>query len=663
MLKKMKWLSFVVLFVLLLSACTPAATQVSQATQAPTAQAPAAAKKYTIGAVLFGRDSFFENIQKGMETAAQSAGVDLIVNIHDHDIAEETSFIEDYIARKVDAIVITPESVDASVAAIKQAYDAGIKIICFNTCINSTDAAKYVSAFYETDQASLGYQTGEYLAGWLPKNMAGQEVNVGILQCDRFEACKQRGDGFRQALADKGVKWTEVANQEAYMPDTGSTVGESMLQANPQINVLWSENEGGTVGEVISVRTMNLTGKVYVFGTDISPQLAQFLTADDNVLQAVTGQSPREMGGDAVQAAVSLLKGDAVDSYTVVPNAFFSRDDKAAIDQYVKDYGAAAPEATQPPAATQAPAAASDQAEVVKANQKYTIGAVLFGRDSFFENIQKGMETAAQSAGVDLIVNIHDHDIAEETSFIEDYIARKVDAIVITPESVDASVAAIKQAYDAGIKIICFNTCINSTDAAKYVSAFYETDQASLGYQTGEYLAGWLPKNMAGQEVNVGILQCDRFEACKQRGDGFRQALADKGVKWTEVANQEAYMPDTGSTVGESMLQANPQINVLWSENEGGTVGEVISVRTMNLMGKVYVFGTDISPQLAQFLSADDNVLQAVTGQGPVLMGEDAVFAAVKVLNGDTVDSYTVVPNAFFSRDNKAAIDKYLNGD
>ena len=682
--KRILWILVIAMFIFSAVACSgpdegpaaqPAATQAPAATEAPAAQAteapaavtaapaateaPAAAteapaaKKYVIGAILFGRDSFFENIQKGMEMQAADAGVELLVSIHDHDINKETEFIEDYIARKVDAIVITPESVDASVAAIKQAYDAGIKIVCFNTCINETDAKQYVSAFYETDQASLGYQTGEYLAKWLENNLKGEEINVGILQCDRFEACKRRGEGFRKALNDKGIKWTEAANQEGYMPDKGSSVAESILQANPKINVLWSENEGGTVGEAIAVRSMGLQSKVFVFGTDISPQLAEMLKADDNVLQAVTGQSPRKMGGDAVAAALGVLKGEAVTYYNVVPNAFFSREDAAAIEQYLKDYAAPAP------AATEAPAAAATEAPV-KAAKKYVIGAVLFGRDSFFENIQKGMEMQAADAGVELLVSIHDHDINKETEFIEDYIARKVDAIVITPESVDASVAAIKQAYDAGIKIVCFNTCINETDAKQYVSAFYETDQASLGYQTGEYLAKWLDNNLKGEEINVGILQCDRFEACKRRGEGFRKALNDKGIKWTEAANQEGYMPDKGSSVAESILQANQKINVLWSENEGGTVGETIAVRTMSLQGKVYVFGTDISPQLAEMLKADDNVLQAVTGQSPRKMGGDAVAAAIRVLNGETVTYYNVVPNAFFSREDAAAIDQYL---
>jgi ABC-type sugar transport system substrate-binding protein len=292
----------------------------------------------TIGAILFGRDSFFENIQRGMEEAATtSAGAKLLVSVHDHDIAKETEFIEDYVARGVQAIVITPESLTASVPAIKRAYEAGVKIVCFNTNINPADAKKYVSAFYETDQASLGYETGQYLARWIPKNLKGN-VSIGILQCDRFEACKRRGDGFRKALSDAKIKWVEVANQEAFMPDKASSVGENILQANPIINVLWSENEGGTVGQVIAVRTMNLAGKVFVFGTDISPQLADFLLANDNVLQAVTGQSPRLMGGDAVKAAIAVVKGQKVDYYHIVPNAFFSRENPDAVKKYKTEY-------------------------------------------------------------------------------------------------------------------------------------------------------------------------------------------------------------------------------------------------------------------------------------------------------------------------------------
>ena len=76
--------------------------------------------------------------------------------------------------------------------------------------------------------------------------------------------------------------------------------------------------------------------------------------------------------------------------------------------------------------------------KTVIAQDKVTIGAILFSRDSFFQSIQAGMEAMAKDQGVELLVNIHEHDINQETKFIEDYVARGVKAIVITPESLDA---------------------------------------------------------------------------------------------------------------------------------------------------------------------------------------------------------------------------------
>lgn len=292
----------------------------------------------TIGAILFSRDSFFQSIRAGMEAAAADAGVELLVNIHEHDINEETRLIEDYVARGVDAIVITPESVDASVPALQAAAEAGVVIVCYNTCVNQEAQDAFVSAFYETDQASLGYQTGEYLAKWVADNGVS-EVNIGIAQCDFVEACQRRGAGFRQALTDAGVAFNEVANQEGYLPDVAASVGETMLQANPNINILWAENEGGTVGLTLAVESMGLAGDVHVFGTDISPQLANMLLSDDDILQAVTGQSPEEMGGNAIRAAIAAASGGEAAGYNIVPNAFFSRDDLEAVQAYVDAQG------------------------------------------------------------------------------------------------------------------------------------------------------------------------------------------------------------------------------------------------------------------------------------------------------------------------------------
>jgi len=247
----------------------------------------------TVGAILFGRDSFFENIQNGMEKAAKDAGVKLLVSVHDHDIAKETEFIEDYVARGVQAIVITPESTTASVPAIKKAFEAGVKIVCFNTSINPDDAKKYVSAFYETDQASLGYQTGQYLAKWLSTHIKGV-VNVGILQCDRFEACQRRGEGFRKALNEAKVNWKEAANQEGSCLTRDRPSRRTSCRRTTTSTFSGRKTRGGTVGEVIAVRTMNLTGKVFVSAPTSAPSSPTSCWTKTTCSRPSPGNPPRK---------------------------------------------------------------------------------------------------------------------------------------------------------------------------------------------------------------------------------------------------------------------------------------------------------------------------------------------------------------------------------
>ncbi|MBF8297131.1 MAG: putative ribose transporter, ribose-binding protein, partial [Bacteroidetes bacterium] len=117
-----------------------------------------------------------------------------------------------------------------------------------------------------------------------------------------------------------------VAEQDAWLAEQAVKKTGDILTANPGINVIWSMNEGGTVGAVMAVKNARKAGKVVVFGTDNSEQLANFLLDDDNVLQAVTGQSPFEIGSLAVDAAVKVLKGEKVEKKVSLPGVLMSRE-------------------------------------------------------------------------------------------------------------------------------------------------------------------------------------------------------------------------------------------------------------------------------------------------------------------------------------------------
>jgi ABC-type sugar transport system substrate-binding protein len=277
-----------------------------------------------------------QTVQAGMQQAADEASVELLLGNTENKLDKEASLIDDYITRGVDAIVITPISADGSVAALKKAKDAGITIICFNTCVSEPGIA---SAFLVTKNEDLGTKTGEAAVKFIQDELGGN-AKIGILNCDQFEGCPPRKEGFLaqvEALPDVEI----VADQAGWLADKAQPVAEAMLQANPDINLLWSANEGGTVGEANAVKTLGLGGEVYVFGTDMNNQMGQMLIADDDILQGVTGQAPYQMGYDALNTALDALAGESVEEYVNTPTIFFGRGDDTMIQQFMDTEGQA----------------------------------------------------------------------------------------------------------------------------------------------------------------------------------------------------------------------------------------------------------------------------------------------------------------------------------
>src|SRR5581483_3072325 len=261
------------------------------------------------------------------------------------------------------------------------------------------------------------------------------------------------------------------------------------------------------------------------------------------------------------------------------------------------------------------------------------------------------MQDAANKAGAELVLGNSENNLAKESSLIDDYITRKVNAIVITPISADGSVAALKKAKDAGITIICFNTCVSQPGIA---SGYFVTKNEDLGMKTGQAAVKFIQDKLGGN-AKIGILNCDQFEGCPPRKAGFLAQI--KSLPNAQVvADQAGWLADKAQPVAEAMLQAHPEINLLWSANEGGTVAETLAVKSSGLQGKVFVFGTDMNNQMGQFLQSSDNILQGVTGQAPYQMGVDSFNAAIDVLNGKTVPELTNTPTIFFGRGDDATI-------
>ena len=86
-----------------------------------------------------------------------------------------------------------------------------------------------------------------------------------------------------------------------------------------------------------AVKNAGKEGKVFVFGTDGSEQLARGLLANDNVLQATTAQQPFVVGRSGVRDALAVLQGKAVKAEETIPVKLLARADKNVVQAFLKE--------------------------------------------------------------------------------------------------------------------------------------------------------------------------------------------------------------------------------------------------------------------------------------------------------------------------------------
>ncbi len=292
----------------------------------------AAAQQPVIGGIVFQQDQYFRGIQLGMQDAAKGKATLLEGNSFSKP-EKEATLVDTYVSRGAKAIVIAPISAKASVRALQRANDKGVKIVLYGTHLDAT----FPVAFIGTSDSDIGQGTGKIAAAFI-KSKLGGKANVAILafRSQLAEQSDARTNGFLQA-AQQGAALNIVARQDAWLAEKAVSVASDVLTAHPEINVIYAANEGGTVGAVQAVRRAGKQGKVFVFGTDGSEQLANFLLDPDGVLIATTAQQPAKVGADAVDTALAAIAGKPVEKQVMVPALPLSRNDKAAVQAYLAD--------------------------------------------------------------------------------------------------------------------------------------------------------------------------------------------------------------------------------------------------------------------------------------------------------------------------------------
>lgn len=225
-----------------------------------------------------------------------------------------------------------------------------------------------------------------------------------------------------------------------------------------------------------------------------------------------------------------------------------------------------------------------------KATGERTFVMVPKGVHPYYEPCYEGFKDAAAKLGVKAdykAANVFE--VPQQVQIIENLIARKVDGIAISALDDQGLVSVIKEATNAGIKVITFDAPAPSSVALCYIGTMNEAAgcagaEEMIKLMGGEGAVAVLQGGLGAPNLN------DRFK-------GFEKTLKEKAPNIKIVAREDTQgRMDLTVNKTEALLQAHPNLKAIFGVSAEGAPGASSVLKERGKGGKVILAGFDDLP-------------------------------------------------------------------
>jgi len=261
---------------------------------------------------------FYQDLEAGLREAAAARGYELNVQAGEFDVAKQKDQVENFIVRKVNAIIVCPcdsKSIGTSVAAANQ---AGIPVFTADIAVLA-EGPKIVCHVASDNVA------GGRLAAQALRQALGGRGKVAIIDHPEVESVIQRVRGFEEEVArEPGLD--VVAKLSGHgTKDMAFRTAEDVLQAHPDLDGIFGINDDSALGALAAVEKANRQGRVTIVGFDAVPEARAAIQAGKIYADVV--QQPKMIGRRTVEAIGDYMAGKPVPPVVLIPCELFTRSD------------------------------------------------------------------------------------------------------------------------------------------------------------------------------------------------------------------------------------------------------------------------------------------------------------------------------------------------
>ncbi len=214
---------------------------------------------------------YYVAMRQGFIDGAKELGFQVNIQIANDDNEAQLSQVQGFVQQGICALALNGVKSGPAAAEAAAAYKAGIPVFTVNVIVSEKDLAAQhaeIVDYVGADNFAGGKQIGEQV---LKDYGPDAKLVIGIVTEPNEIPTVQRSNGFKSVFSgNPNVKIVQEVNG-LVKPDVSLQKTTEMLQAHPDINLIWADTGPAAQGALRAVKSLNSNAKVYGFAISEYP--------------------------------------------------------------------------------------------------------------------------------------------------------------------------------------------------------------------------------------------------------------------------------------------------------------------------------------------------------------------------------------------------------
>jgi ribose transport system substrate-binding protein len=232
------------------------------------------------------------------------------------DINGQMGMLQDVISQDVDAIILSTHDEHAAAPLVKRAVAEGIVMIIVNSDIRNFPTPVHGVVGYSQRKGT--HKIGDYIL----EKVKGKPLNVAVIEGQPGYHSTERCGGFYDAIA--GSNFKVVARLDGkWNVEGGNTAGMDLLQAHPEIELIFAANDYMIMGAALAAKALGRTDLILLGNDGDTAGLEEIYAGN---VTATVNTTPFVMGQVALQVALDSLEGNYKGGWVETPTTIADKN-------------------------------------------------------------------------------------------------------------------------------------------------------------------------------------------------------------------------------------------------------------------------------------------------------------------------------------------------